>query len=84
MKMHLVALAGLASGFAVFSGCANGDSTSASSQQQKTPVKAQGGYPQSNTFVDWTKPWKEERDGSTGRGQYWSPEQSEAEGYGVP
>jgi ABC-type uncharacterized transport system YnjBCD substrate-binding protein len=75
MKMHLVALAGLASGFAVFSGCTNGDLTSNSGQQQKTPVKAQGGYPQSNTFVDWTKP---------ARGQHVSPEQSEAEGYGVP
>jgi hypothetical protein len=72
-KMHLVALAGLASGFAVFSGCANGDFTSTSGQKQKTPVK--GGYPESNTFVDWTK---------DARSQHFSPEQSEAEGYGVP
>jgi ABC-type uncharacterized transport system YnjBCD substrate-binding protein len=73
MKMHLVALAGLAIGSAVFSGCENGDSTSASGQKQKTPVK--GGYPESNTFVDWTK---------DARSQHFSPEQSEAEGYGVP
>jgi len=81
MKMHLVALAGLAIGSAVFSGCANGDLTSNSGQPQKTPVKAhakdQGGYPQSNTFVDWTKdPRSQKKD------MY--PEQSEAEGYGVP
>jgi hypothetical protein len=37
--MHLVTVAGLASGFAVFSGCTNGDLTSASGQQQKTQVK---------------------------------------------
>jgi hypothetical protein len=33
MKMPFVGLAGLASGFAVFSGCANGDFTSSSGQQ---------------------------------------------------
>jgi hypothetical protein len=37
--MHLVALAGLPSGFAVFSGCACGGFTSTSGQQQNTPVK---------------------------------------------
>jgi hypothetical protein len=57
--MHLVALAGLAIGSAVFSVCAIGDFTSYSGQQQNTLVKPhgreQGGYPQSPTFVDWTK-----------------------------
>jgi len=59
MKMHLVALAGLAIGTAVFSGCANGDFTSYSGQQQNTLVtpsaRDQVGYPQSPTFVDWTR-----------------------------
>ena len=50
--MHLVALAGLAIGTAVFSGCATGDSTSYSGQQQKTPVK---GGTTSPEWVDWTK-----------------------------
>jgi hypothetical protein len=63
MKMHLVALAGLAIGSAVLSGCANGDSTSASSQQQNTLAKPHAKdqadpYPQTNSFVDWTKPAK--------------------------
>ena len=57
MKTHLVALAGLASGFAVFSGCANGDFASTSGQQQNTLVNThardQGGVPSS--WVDWTK-----------------------------
>jgi hypothetical protein len=62
----LVALAGLAIGSAVFSGCANGDSTSASVQQQNTLAKPhakdQGDpYPQSNSFVDWTKPAKSQK-----------------------
>jgi hypothetical protein len=60
MKMHLVALAGLAIGFAVFSGCTNGDSTSYSGQQQNTLVKPhakdQGNVPPN--WVDWTKPAK--------------------------
>jgi hypothetical protein len=80
MKMHLVALAGLASGFAVFSGCANGGFTSTSGQQQNTPVKphaSQGGYPQSDTFVDWRKDARSQK-----ADMY--PERSEAEGYGVP
>jgi hypothetical protein len=50
--MHLVALAGLAIGFAVFSGCTNGGSTSTSGRQQNTPVK---GGPTSPEWVDWTK-----------------------------
>jgi hypothetical protein len=75
MKMHLVALAGLAIGSAVFSGCANGDSTSYSGQQQKTLVK--GGYEDSPTFVDWRKDPRSQT-------RYSHPEQDEAEGYGVP
>ena len=55
--MHLVALAGLASGFAVLSGCANGDFASTSGQQQNTLVNThardQGNVPSS--WVDWTK-----------------------------
>ena len=54
--MHLVALAGLAIGSAVFSGCANGGFTSTSGRQQKTPVNThardQGGVP---SWVDFTK-----------------------------
>jgi hypothetical protein len=58
----LLALAGLAIGFALFaalllSGCANEDLTSNSGQPQKTPVNThaqnQGGVPSS--WVDWTK-----------------------------
>jgi hypothetical protein len=55
--MHLVAVAGLAIGSAVLSGCTNGAFTSTSSRQQNTLVKTnardQGGVPQS--WVDWTK-----------------------------
>ena len=57
MKMHSVALAGLTFATLLFSGCANGDFTSTSGRQQKTPVNThardQGGVPQS--WVDWTK-----------------------------
>jgi hypothetical protein len=53
--MHLVALAGLAIGCAVFSGCASEGSTSG--RQQKTPVNTQardqGCVPPS--WVDFTK-----------------------------
>lgn len=77
MKMHLLGLAGLAIGSAVLSGCANGDSTSYSGQQQKTSVnshaRSQGSYPQSNTFVDWSKPAAEQKS---------NPKQAENEGYG--
>ena len=62
MKMHLVALAGLASGFAVFSGCASGGFTSTSGQQQNTPVKAnaRNQTPANPNWVDWTKPAKDQ------------------------
>jgi hypothetical protein len=65
MKLHaLLALVGLASGFAVFSGCANGDFTSTSGQQQNTPVKPhardQGGSI-SPEWVDWTKDWRSQK-----------------------
>jgi hypothetical protein len=53
MKMHLVALAGLAIGSAVFSGCTNGDFISTSGQQQKTPAK--GSYEDGPTFVGLEK-----------------------------
>jgi hypothetical protein len=69
--MYLVALAGLASGFAVFSGCTNGDFISTSG------APAKGGYQDSPTFVDWRKPAK-------GQTRYSHPEQDEAEGYGAP
>ena len=73
MKMHLVALAGLASGFAVFSGCASGGFTSTSGQQQNTPVKPhardQGGIT-SPEWVDWTKdPRSQKSPQSSGSGQ---------------
>jgi hypothetical protein len=71
MKMHLVALVGLAIGSAVFSGCANGDFISTSGQPAK------GGYEDSPTFVDWRKP-------ARGQTRYSHPKQDEAEGYGVP
>jgi hypothetical protein len=53
--MHLVILAGLAIGSAVFSGCANGHSPSYySGLQQKTPVKpGTTGLPE--CWVDWSK-----------------------------
>jgi hypothetical protein len=55
MKIRLlIALAGLAIGSAVFSGCANGGYTSTSGQQQKTPVKG-GPATTSPEWVDWTK-----------------------------
>ena len=53
--MHLVALAGLAIGSAVFSCCTNGDFTSTSGQQQNTPVKPHASGPTSPEWVDWTK-----------------------------
>jgi hypothetical protein len=58
MKMRLVILAGLAIGSAVFSGCANGHSTSTSGQQQNTPVNSHARYQgvDSPVWVDWTKP----------------------------
>jgi hypothetical protein len=58
MKMHLVALAGLAIGSAVFSGCTNGDFISTSGQQQNTPVNshARSQGVDSPVWVDWTKP----------------------------
>ena len=64
--MHLAVLAGLAIGSAVFSGCANGHSTSTAGPQQNTPVKANGSYqgprvPQSNSWIDWSKPWKDQK-----------------------
>ncbi len=63
--MHLVVLAGLAIGSAVFSGCANGHSTSTAGPQQNTLVKANGRYqgprvPQTNSWVDWSKPAAEQ------------------------
>ncbi len=77
--MHLVALTGLAIASAVFSGCANGHSTSTSGQQQNTLAKPhakdQGDpYPQTNSFVDWTKPAK-------GQKKYMYPE---SYGIGTP
>jgi hypothetical protein len=59
----LLALAGLAIGFALFatllfSGCANGGFTSNSGQQQKTPVNTHArdqGDPYPRYFVDWRK-----------------------------
>jgi hypothetical protein len=75
MKMHLVALAELAIGSAVFSGCTNGDFISTSGQQQKTPAK--GGYEDSPTFVDWRKDPRSQT-------RYSHAKQDEAEGYGVP
>jgi hypothetical protein len=55
MKIRLlIALAGLAIGSAVCSGCANGRYTSTSGQQQKTPVKG-GPATTSPEWVDWTK-----------------------------
>ena len=57
MKMHLVALAGLAIGSAVFSGCTNGDSNSTSGQQQNYGL---GGVAQSDAFVDWSKPARDQ------------------------
>jgi hypothetical protein len=54
----LLALAGLATGFAVFSGCANGGFTSTSGRQQKTLVKTNArdqGDPYPRYFVDWRK-----------------------------
>jgi hypothetical protein len=71
----LLALAGLAIGFALFaalpfSGCANGGFTSNSGQQQKTPVNThardQGGVPSS--WVDWTKPAKDQTGDTYPRG----------------
>jgi ABC-type oligopeptide transport system substrate-binding subunit len=58
MKMHLVALAGLASGFAVFSGCANGHSTSTSGQQQNGAGEKPYPSVDSPVWVDWNKPAK--------------------------
>ena len=55
MKMHFVALAALAIGFAVFSGCANGDFISTS-----VHPRDQHGYPQVDPFVDWSKPASEQ------------------------
>jgi hypothetical protein len=56
MKMHLVTLAGLAIGSAVFSGCANRDSTSYSGQQQNTLVaNARDQGVTSPEWVNWTK-----------------------------
>jgi hypothetical protein len=56
--MRLVALAGLAIASAVFSGCANGDFIS-------TSAHARGhGYPQDNSFVDWTKDARSQPDGT--------------------
>jgi hypothetical protein len=64
MKIRLLALVGLAIGFALFatllfSGCANGGFTSTSGRQQKTPVNTQprdqGGVPPDSYFVDFTK-----------------------------
>ena len=49
--MRSVALAGLTFATLLFSGCANGDSTSTSGQQQND----QDAYPQVNSSVDWTK-----------------------------
>jgi hypothetical protein len=63
MKMRFVALAGLAIGSAVFSGCTNGDFTSASGQRQNTPEKPNARYqgdPYPPYFVDWTKPAKDQ------------------------
>jgi hypothetical protein len=78
MKMHLLVLAGLAIGSAVFSGCTNGHSASSSGQQQNTSVnshaRTQGGYPQSNTFVDWNNPATYKSNAN--------PKQAENEGYG--
>jgi hypothetical protein len=55
--MHLVALTGLAIASAVFSGCANGDSTSTAGPQQNTPVNshARSQGVDSPVWVDWTK-----------------------------
>ena len=55
MKMHLVVLAGLAIGSAVFSGCANGHSTFFySGLQEKAPAKpGTTGLPE--CWVDWSK-----------------------------
>ena len=76
MKLHLVALAGLAIGSAVFSGCANRGFTSTAVRQQNTLVKTnaryQGGVPQS--WVDWTKP-------ARGQKKYDHPE---SYGIGIP
>jgi ABC-type oligopeptide transport system substrate-binding subunit len=60
MKMHLLALTGLAIASAVFSGCANGHSTSTSGQQQNTSVNshARSQGVDSPVWVDWTKPAK--------------------------
>ena len=55
--MHLAALAGLVIGSAVFSGCANGDFISTSGQQQNFGL---GGVAQSNAFVDWSKPARDQ------------------------
>jgi hypothetical protein len=55
-EMHLVALAGLAIGCAVFSSCANEGFTSYSGQQKalvKTNARDQGGVPSS--WVDFSK-----------------------------
>jgi hypothetical protein len=55
MKMHLVILAGLVLGSAVFSGCANGHSTFFySGLQEKTPVKP-GTTNGTECWVDWSK-----------------------------
>jgi hypothetical protein len=74
MKMHLVILAGLASGSAVFSGCANGDLTSNSGQQQKTPVKSYAsqsnslsGHPE---WVDWAKDTRSQKSPMSSREPY--------------
>jgi hypothetical protein len=53
----LPALAGLAIGSAVFSGCANGDFTSSGQQQNTFGL---GGVPQDSAFVDWTKPARDQ------------------------
>ena len=56
MKMHLLTLAGLAIGSAVFSGCTNGAFIYTVPPQNtlvKTNARDQGSVPQS--WVDWTK-----------------------------
>jgi hypothetical protein len=57
MKIRLVALAGLTFATLLFSGCTNGDFILTSGQQQNYGL---GGVAQSDAFVDWSKPARDQ------------------------
>jgi hypothetical protein len=69
--MRLVALVGLTFATLPFSGCVNGDFISTSGQQQNYGL---GGVAQSDAFVDWSKPARDQS----------GPTEPQYEGKGTP